>query len=177
MIGIPLKALVINMKAYKITGDEKALRTPCKPCRTLEEGEQIVTILKKVLEQSRDGVGLAANQIGIHKSVCLINVKKPIALINPEIVAKFDKFMYKEGCLSFPGDYVLTERFRNIVVKADNHKELLKFSCNTPEDTLECACVQHEIDHLNGITMHDRTPSLVMPKAADLLIKGIKDGK
>tara|TARA_Y100000593_G_scaffold46100_1_gene87619 strand:+ start:3300 stop:3731 length:432 start_codon:yes stop_codon:yes gene_type:complete len=142
----------------------------------VKEGERIGMILKAVLEKSKTGVGLAANQIGIQQRVCLINVKKPILLVNPRIVNKFDKFFYKEGCLSFPGDYVITERYKNIMVKADNHKDLLMFSSDTSEDMLECACVQHEIDHLDGVIMFDRSSPLAQPKAADMLIKGLKDG-
>ncbi len=153
------------------------MRSPCKPCKTIKEGKKIGVILKKVLEKSGTGVGLAANQIGIQQRVCLINVKKPILLINPKIVSQFDKFLYKEGCLSFPGDYVITERYKNIMVETDNHKNLLVFSSDTKEDELECACVQHEIDHLDGIVMFDRSPPLAQPKAADSLIRGLKNGK
>ena len=167
----------MSMKTYKIIKNKTKLQSPCDPCKTLSEGEQVGAILKSVLEKSQDGVGLAANQIGINKRVCLINVKKPILLINPKIVSKFDKFYYREGCLSFPGDYVITERYKNIMVKADNHKKLIQFTCGTPEDTLECACVQHEIDHLNGILMFDRASPLAMPSATDLLIRGLKNGK
>ena len=167
----------MNMKTPKIVKDHTKLKNPCKDCISIEEGERIGKILKATLEKSSDGVGLAANQIGIHKKVCLINVKKPILLINPRIVSKFDKFYYKEGCLSFPGEYVITERYKNIMVKADNHKKLIQFTCGTPEDTLECACVQHEIDHLNGILMFDRASPLAMPSATDLLIRGLKNGK
>ena len=166
----------MSMKTYKIIKNKTKLQSPCDPCKTLSEGEQAGAILKSVLEKSQDGVGLAANQIGINKRVCLINVKKPILLINPKIVSKFDKFYYREGCLSFPGDYVITERYKNIMVKADNHKDVLTFTSETEKDMLECACVQHEIDHLDGIVMFERTPLLAQPKAADMLIKGIKDG-
>jgi len=167
----------MNMKTYKIVKSRDELKSPCRDCTSIEEGERIGKILKATLEKSSDGVGLAANQIGIHKKVCLINVKKPILLINPRIVSKFDKFYYKEGCLSFPGEYVITERYKNIMVKADNHKKLIQFTCETPEDTLECACVQHEIDHLNGILMFDRASPLALPSATDLLIRGLKNGK
>ena len=167
----------MNMKTYKIVKEAAKLKSPCKDCVSIEEGEKIGEILKATLARSGDGVGLAANQIGIQKNVCWINVKRPILLINPRIVSKFDKFYYKEGCLSFPGEYVITERFKNIMVKADNHKYPIQFTCGTPKDTLECACVQHEIDHLNGITMFDRATPLGAPRGADLLIKGIKDGK
>jgi len=167
----------MNMKTYRIVKEAAKLKSPCKECTSIEEGERIGEILKATLEKSNDGVGLAANQIGIHKKVCLVNVKKPILLINPRIVSKFDKFYYKEGCLSFPGEYVITERFKNIMVAADNYKHPIQFTCDTPEDTLECACIQHEIDHLNGILMFDRTSPLAMPTAADLLIRGLKNGK
>ena len=166
----------MNMKTYKIVKNRAKLRNPCKPCKSVKEGERIGMILKAVLEKSKTGVGLAANQIGIQQRVCLINVKKPILLVNPRIVNKFDKFFYKEGCLSFPGDYVITERYKNIMVEADNHKGLLMFSSDTREDMLECACVQHEIDHLDGVIMFDRSSPLAQPKAADMLIKGLKDG-
>ena len=64
------------------------------------------------------------------------------------------KLFFQEGCLSFKGDYVLTERWTDIVVTDDNHANQLFFSFE--KNALECVCVQHEIDHLNGITMFDR---------------------
>ena len=66
--------------------------------------------------------------------------------------------MFPEGCLSFPNDKIRTKRNVSIKVKADNHKETLSFSAESKEinDAFECACVQHEIDHLDGITMFDR---------------------
>ena len=164
------------MKIDKIVKNKTDLQSPCKPCSSVEEGERIGKLLLEALAASKNGVGLAANQIGINQRVCIVNVKKPILLINPRIISKFDRFYYREGCLSFPGDYVITERYKNIMVKADNHKDPLVFSADTEQDMLECACVQHEIDHLDGVTMFDRIPLLAQPKAADLLIKGIKDG-
>ena len=55
--------------------------------------------------------------------------------------------------MSFPGDIVTTQRYANIAVTADNHPKTLYFS---EDNLLESVCVQHEIDHLNGITMYDR---------------------
>lgn len=167
----------MDMKTYKMVKNITRLRNPCRPCKSVSEGERIGAILEATLKKSKSGVGLAANQIGIQQRVCFINVKKPILLVNPRIVSKFDKFSYKEGCLSFPGDYIMTERYKNIMVEADNHKNLLVFSADTSEDMLECACVQHEIDHLDGIVMFDRSPALAHPSAADLLIKGLKEAK
>ena len=108
----------------------------------------------EVLKESDNGVGLAANQIGINRRVCVINVVRPIVLVNPVITGQFDKILFQEGCLSFPGTYIITERYTNIAVKADNHPGVLLF--DKDKNLLECVCVQHEIDHLNGITMYDR---------------------
>ena len=102
---------------------------------------------------------MAANQIGINKRVCVVNVKEPLVLINPKIVEKSkEKFVFPEGCLSFPDSKVKTIRHESIVVEADNHEGQLSFSANSKDinDAFECVCIQHEIDHLDGITMFDR---------------------
>ena len=88
------------------------------------------------------------------KKVCVIKVNDPIVLVNPEIISNFQRISYEEACLSVPGTYIITERYANIMVKADNHDEVLIFSAE--KNLLECVCVQHEIDHLNSITMFDR---------------------
>jgi peptide deformylase len=137
-----------------IITDKQRLEKQTKPCLTITEGLMIGQELLNTLATSNDGVGLAANQIGLNKSVCVVNVNKPIILVNPKITGKFGKSLFQEGCLSFPGDYIITERWTDIVVTASNHKEQMIFSFD--KNALECVCVQHEIDHLNGITMYDR---------------------
>ena len=138
----------------EFVSDRKALSIPCKPCKTVTDGQVLGSRLLEVLADEFDAVGLAANQIGVDARVCVIKVTKPIVLINPHIVGKFGKSFFQEGCLSFKGDYILTERWTDIVVACDNHKNSLFFSF--AKNALECVCVQHEIDHLNGITMFDR---------------------
>ena len=138
----------------QFVSDKKKLSKPCQPCRSVPEGASIGNRLLEILCEQDNAVGLAANQVGIDKAVCVIKVKQPIVLINPKIVGKFGKSFFQEGCLSFKGDYVLTERWTDIVVTADNHKNQLFFSFKN--NALECVCVQHEIDHLNGVTMFDR---------------------
>ena len=137
----------------------KQLQTICESVSSIEEGEEIGTQLLKELTKSENGIGLAANQIGINKRVCVINVKEPIILINPRIVERSEEqFMFSEGCLSFPKKYVRTGRYTSVTVEADNHEGKLSFSADSEDinDAFECACVQHEIDHLDGITMFDR---------------------
>jgi len=142
-----------------IVKDKSKLTTKCSPV-TIKEGEDIAANLLHELRNSEEsGIGLAANQIGIQKRVCVINVKEPLVLINPEIIEKSEKeFVFPEGCLSFPNDKIRTRRYESIKVKADNHKSILSFSADSNEmdDAFECVCVQHEIDHLDGITMYDR---------------------
>jgi len=135
------------------------LQTICESVSSVEEGEEIGAQLLKELSESKNGIGLAANQIGINKRVCVINVKEPLVLINPKIVEKSEEtFIFPEGCLSFPNDKIRTKRHVSIVVEADNHEGQLSFSADgkNVNDAFECVCVQHEIDHLDGITMFDR---------------------
>jgi len=141
-----------------IIKDKSKLETPCEIV-SIKEGEEIGVRLLHELRESENGIGLAANQIGINKRVCIVNVKEPLVLINPKIVEKSDeKFTFAEGCLSFPKQNIKTQRHVSIVVEADNHDGKLSFSANSSDinDAFECACVQHEIDHLDGITMFDR---------------------
>ena len=152
-----------------IITDKNNLTQACEPCKSIEEGEEIAVKLLDELKESNSGIGLAANQIGINKRVCVINVNEPVILINPKIVEKSEEmFAFMEGCLSFPNEVVKTTRHKWIKVKADNHKHTLYFSTWSDDDedgydkdkylqmAYETACVQHEIDHLDGKTMFDR---------------------
>ena len=141
-----------------IIKDKIKLQEKCSPV-SVKEGEEIGVRLLHELRQSENGIGLAANQIGINKRVCVINVKEPLVLINPKIVeTSKEQFVFPEGCLSFPNKKVRTIRYKEITVEADNHSGRLVFSADSKEinDAFECVCVQHEIDHLNGITMFER---------------------
>ena len=142
-----------------IITEESKIRTLCEEVKTIKEGEEIGAQLLKELAESKNGIGLAANQIGINKRVCVVNVKEPLVLINPNIIeTSEDKFVFAEGCLSFPKKHIRASRHVWIKVKADNHNDILYFSAESEDikNAFECACVQHEIDHLDGITMFDR---------------------
>jgi peptide deformylase len=142
-----------------IVTEVSKLQTICEEVSSVEEGEEVGVQLLKELTESQNGIGLAANQIGINKRVCVVNVKEPIVLINPKIVETSEEtFVFPEGCLSFPNKHIRTTRFVEVTVEADNHEGQLSFSADSEDvnDAFECACVQHEIDHLNGFTMFDR---------------------
>ena len=141
-----------------IIKDKIKLQEKCSPV-SVKEGEEIGVRLLHKLRESKNGIGLAANQIGMQKRVCVVNVKEPLVLINPKIVEKSkEQFVFPEGCLSFPDSKIKTIRHQDIVVEADNHDGRLSFSANSQDinDAFECVCVQHEIDHLDGITMFER---------------------
>tara|TARA_B100000073_G_scaffold302948_1_gene270701 strand:+ start:89 stop:694 length:606 start_codon:yes stop_codon:yes gene_type:complete len=143
-----------------IIKDKNKLKEICEPCTSIQEGEEIGAQLLDELTKSKNGIGLAANQIGINKRVCVINVKEPIVLVNPKIVHSSDEqFIFPESCLSFPKKHIKTVRNVSIKIEADNYEgQTLHFSADSKDvkDAFECACVQHEIDHLDGITMFDR---------------------
>tara|TARA_R100000030_G_scaffold18911_1_gene13158 strand:+ start:980 stop:1630 length:651 start_codon:yes stop_codon:yes gene_type:complete len=142
---------------------------------SIDEGLKIAEKLFRVLNERKDGIGLAANQVGIDASVAVVNVREPIILINPTIVKQWDEVPYYEGCLSFKGKGIQTKRYSNIIVTTEQEKSQLYFSgAENPSDgkgswekessdkhdqelrLLETICIQHEIDHLNGMTIHDR---------------------
>ena len=165
---------------------------------TVEEGYKIATELLEILAARKDGIGLAANQVGIDASVAVVNVREPIVLINSEIVSRETEIPYYEGCLSFPGKGCHTKRYETIEVKSDNVDGTMVFSgVDTGEEakgtwedgqqkqnrelrTLEAVCVQHEIDHLNGMRILDRAQELTFrrdkPKIGRNQIVTIKKG-
>ena len=164
---------------------------------SIEEGRIIATELFQILNKRQDGVGLAANQVGIDAQVAVVNVREPVVLINPKIIDKSDEISYYEGCLSFPKHGIRTQRYKNIIVKSADVDCQYYFSGvesakdakgtwetakkhDTEQRLLEAICVQHEIDHLNGITIHDREkklePTMVERKIGRNQLVTIKKG-
>ena len=141
---------------------------------SVEEGNSIATELFQILNKRGDGIGLAANQVGIDAQVAVVNVIEPLVLINPKIIHKEHPIDYFEGCLSYPKKGTPTKRYRDIIIQTAQSESGWYFSGadslqnvrgsweeKNKEDEqerriLESICIQHEIDHLNGITIHDR---------------------
>ena len=141
---------------------------------TVEEGMEIATKLFQILNERGDGIGLAANQVGIDAQVAVVNVREPLVLINPKIVKKENEIRFFEGCLSFPGKGVHTKRYETVHIETEQSEsgwifsgvELGESGKGTWEEgelkedrqvrLLEAVCVQHEIDHLNGLVCMDR---------------------
>ena len=165
---------------------------------SVDEGLEIAEILFTTLNERKDGIGLAANQIGIDASVAVVNVREPLILINPVVKEQWEEIDYYEGCLSYPERGVKTKRYRNVIVQTEQEESGWYFSGNeTTQEVkgtweqeskeqdqeqrlLEAICVQHEIDHLNGLTIMDREnkpkPLRVKKSWGRNEIVGITDG-
>lgn len=111
-----------------------------------------------------DGIGLAAPQVGVSLRVLVMDVAPKeeqgpnlVALINPDIVEREGETTYDEGCLSFPGLSVEVRRAAKVRVKAlDRQGEPVELEA----EGLPAICLQHEIDHLDGVVFIDRVSPL-----------------
>jgi len=146
---------------------------------SVDEGLSIAKDLFNILSERKDGIGLAANQVGIDASVAVVNVREPLILINPVVKEQWEEIDYYEGCLSWPKKGVNTKRYKNIIVHTEQEESDWYFSgeptpgegmgtweqdkSNKEDETqrvLEAVCIQHEIDHLNGISCIDKEVKL-----------------
>ena len=128
--------------------------------------DAIISTLDQMSEcmYQNNGIGLAAPQVGILKRLVVIDcsdnkdIKKPLKLINPEII-KLSKNIseFEEGCLSLPSQYARVTRPSEITLKYKNTKGVI---CESEFSGLEATCIQHEIDHLNGILFIDHISKL-----------------
>ena len=104
-----------------------------------------------------NGVGLAATQVDIHQRIVVMDVSEesnePLVFINPEIIKRSDEiFVNEEGCLSVPGQYAKVDRHEKVTVQALNR---WGETFTLEGEELLCICIQHELDHLNGILFVD----------------------
>ncbi len=128
-----------------------------------------------------NGIGLAAVQIGVHKRILVMDIgqssrykeskehkSEPLYLVNPEIINESEEEnVYEEGCLSFPGQYAEVTRPKKVKVKYldyNGNEKILE------ADGLLATCVQHEIDHLNGVVFVDHISKL----KRDFIMKKLK---
>ena len=105
------------------------------------------------------GIGLAAIQVGVPKRVIVLDIarkdepKNPMYFINPEIITKSkDSLAYEEGCLSVPGQFAEITRSSNCYIK---YLDYYGQPQELKTEGLLATCIQHEIDHLEGILFID----------------------
>jgi peptide deformylase len=134
-----------------------------QPARRISKVDEAVRDLARDMLRSMyaaSGIGLAAPQVGVHKQLLVIDLDPenaaapPMVLINPEITsfgAGLDT--YEEGCLSIPGVYL--DVVRPSVVEVSYRDEMGRPQ-KLRADNLLARCIQHELDHLNGVLFVDR---------------------
>ena len=157
------------------------LRKKCEPL------EKVNVNTKKLLDDMLEtmyaapGIGLAAVQIGILKRIVVIDISKseekkhPLFLINPQIVNQSKKTsIYEEGCLSLPGQFAEIERPAECTLKYIDYNGKEK---ELKAEGLLATCIQHEVDHLDGILFIDYLSKLKKDMIIKKLVKQKKEIK
>ena len=140
---------------------DKRLRTVAKPVENVNS--EIKKQVKDMFETMYDapGIGLAATQVNFHQRLIVVDVSEecnePICLINPKIIEKNGEIEWEEGCLSVPNYYESVKRANEIKVSALNE---LGQSFELEASEMLAVCIQHEMDHLNGILFVDHLSKL-----------------
>ena len=140
---------------------DKRLRIVAKPVENVNS--EIKKQVKDMFETMYDapGIGLAATQVNFHQRLIVVDVSEecnePICLINPEIIEKNGEIEWEEGCLSVPNYYESVKRANEIKVSALNE---LGQSFEIEASEMLAVCIQHEMDHLNGILFVDHLSKL-----------------
>ena len=139
--------------------------------------EQVDDSVKKLMDDmlatmyQAPGIGLAAIQVGILKRIVVIDISKekekndPLFLVNPQIINRSkETSIYEEGCLSLPGQFAEIERPSDCLIKYVDYNGKEK---ELQASGLLATCIQHEVDHLNGILFIDYLSKL----KKDMIIK------
>jgi peptide deformylase len=127
--------------------------------------DDIRALIKDMFDSmyAADGVGLAAPQVGVLKNIIVLDTtprqpeSKPLAMINPEILVLEGKCMYKEGCLSVPGEAEDVERATVVTAR---YLDEQGNSQTITADGLLAIAIQHECDHLKGVMFVDHISAL-----------------
>jgi peptide deformylase len=168
-----------------VLSPDPRLSEECEPIETIDA--EVKKLAKRMLRDmyAADGCGLAGPQVGAMRQIVVIDCdygqgkKNPYVLINPKVVvADGENRESGEGCLSFPGITVPVTRPSHVVVQAlDLDGNLMQYEA---ADNLLAICLQHEIDHVHGVTMIDHlTPSqrvTAMREYHDALEAGARPG-
>ena len=150
----------------RIAGDP-VLKTVCEPVGRIDKKiRRTLKDMADTLYAAKNGIGLAAPQVGIAKRMVVIDLqdgKGLVELINPVITKKEGSQMVGEGCLSVPnfeGDVERAEYVECEYTDARGQKQFIA------TDGLMAVCLQHELDHLDGILFTDKAVTIV-PKAPE----------
>lgn len=151
---------------------EENLAKVCEPVATIDADlNQFIDDMFDTMYE-HEGIGLAAPQVDVLKRVITIDIEgdktNQIVLINPEVLEASGETGIEEGCLSIPGCRALVPRKEKLKVKALNRKGE-EFVLDA--DGLLAICIQHEIDHLNGVLFVDHISSLKRQRIKEKMLK------
>jgi peptide deformylase len=140
---------------------DKRLRNKALPVVTVDTSVRAIVNNMFETMYAETGVGLASTQVNVLQRIIVIDIsddkKSPITAINPEIIQRVGKQYEFEGCLSFPGAFDKVERAEKIVMRALNQDGE---SYELAAEGLLAICIQHELDHLDGILFIDHLSRL-----------------
>ena len=156
------------LRHIRLAGDP-VLRQKTKKVRIIDESVQ--KLIDDMIETMRDapGVGLAANQIGVGLRVIVMEIpelddrtstaiRELYTIINPQIVKRSGERQLEEGCLSVPGYKAMVPRSESVTVKGlDRTGKEIRIKA---EDNLLAQCIEHEVDHLEGMLYIDHLKSM-----------------
>lgn len=166
-----------------VIAPDPVLKTPSKSVETV--GPELLTLLDDMLETmyASRGIGLAAVQVGVHLKALVVDVdwrendsasRQPFKMINAEVIHfSAEEAPYNEGCLSFPDQYSEVIRPAQIKVK---YLDVQGKPQELEATGLLATCIQHEIDHTNGITFVDHISKLKRDMIHKKLTKMKKQG-
>ena len=158
-----------------VLAPDPVLKAKAKPIAAVDDS--VRRLMDDMLETmyAAPGIGLAANQVGVLKRVLVLDVAregdapKPMGMANPEVVwASEEMSVYNEGCLSLPEHYADITRPKEVRVRyldRDGKKQEIA------ADGLLATCIQHEIDHLNGVLFVDHLSALKRNMILKKLVK------
>ena len=176
-LAAPLTSAAMAVRDIIILPD-KRLRLVSEPIKAIDR--EVKTLVTDMFETMYDapGIGLAAIQVGVPRRVVTMDLSKkeeaqePRVFINPEILWRSDdKAKYEEGCLSIPEFYEEVERPIKVRVK---YLDLEGREQELEASGLLATCLQHEIDHLNGVLFIDHISRLKRERVVKKFAKAAK---
>ena len=147
-----------------LTAPDPRLKKAAAPVASVDD--RLRALMDDMLETmyAAPGVGLAAPQVGVLKRVIVADIARdgeapaPLRMANPEIVAASDTLsVYEEGCLSLPEHFADVKRPERIAVRYLDYENEIR---ETEFDGFLATCIQHEIDHLDGVLFVDHISAL-----------------
>jgi peptide deformylase len=167
---------LVEFELFKLVDKyDPVLYTPTQPINFADPQIDLGYLTLSLIETMthHNGMGISANQVGLPYRVCVINMgKEAFPMFNPKITMRAGgASKLREGCLSFPGLYLETGRFDACTVEfqsIDGSKHTLSF------EGIPAVCIQHELDHLDGVAFTKRVSPLVLEREQRKIKKNLK---